>query len=55
MELKSMPSKVSDRAKEKLDAIDNDPGVPANLKQTFKEKALDQMVRRNEDITEDVP
>lgn len=49
-----MPSQVSARAKEKLDAIEADVGIPAPLKNIVKEKVLDQMVRRNEDITEDV-
>ena len=49
-----MPSQISKTAKDRFDAIQTDPSVPAPEKLMVKEKMLEQMIKRNESITEDV-
>jgi len=50
-----MTHQIPQIVKDRLAAVEADPDIPANMKAIFKEKVLDQMVRRNEGLTEEVP
>jgi len=47
-----MVGQASQKAKDILAGINADPGVPAPDKSLIKEKALEQMMRRNENIVD---
>jgi len=49
-----MTHKIPQHVKDRLAAVDADSGIPQNMKAIYKEKVLNQMVQRNEGLTEEI-